>query len=107
MNSWDRQRVSDLHRAQDEKLHRYLNEVVAPFSPYYKRLFAENRIDPRSIKTVADLRHVPFTTKTDLLPTPDDPEKFRQFVITPDITVLKHRPRVITEALFHGKRAVE
>jgi phenylacetate-coenzyme A ligase PaaK-like adenylate-forming protein len=105
--SWDRLSVSEQRRIQNEKLQRYLNEVIAPFSPYYRKLFAEHKVDPAKTKTVTDLRHIPFTSKTDLFSTPEQPEKFREFIITPDATVLKHRPRVIAEALFRGKRAVE
>ena len=86
---WDEIPAAEQRRLQGEKLHRYLTEVITPFSPYYKRY------DLSKIKTVADLRHLPFTTKADLLPTSEQPEKFREFIITPDITVLKHRPRVV------------
>ena len=105
--SWDRLPAAEQRRIQDEKLQRYLTEVIAPFSPYYKKLFVDHNIDVMKIKSVADLRHIPFTSKTDLLPTPEHPEKFRDFIITPDISVLKHRPRVLAEALFRGRRAVE
>jgi phenylacetate-coenzyme A ligase PaaK-like adenylate-forming protein len=104
---WDRQTPQEQRHIQNDKLHRYFTEVIGPFSPYYKKLFAEHKIDPRHIKTVDDLRHLPFTSKTDLLPTPEQPEKFREFVITPDVSVLKHRPRVIAEALLRGRSAVE
>ena len=104
---WDRMTVSEQRRLQDEKLRRYLTDVIAPFSPYYKKLFAEHKIDPRHIKTVSDLRHLPFTRKADLLATPEQPEKFREFIITPDISVLKRRPRVIAEALLRGQTAVK
>ena len=104
---WDRRSVADQRHLQNEKLHRYLTEVIAPFSPYYKRVFREHKIDPRQIKTVADLRHLPFTGKADLLPTSEQPEKFREFIITPDSSVLNHRPHVVAEALFRGRRAVE
>jgi phenylacetate-coenzyme A ligase PaaK-like adenylate-forming protein len=105
--NWDRIPAAEQRRLQNEKLHRYLTEVIAPFSPYYKKLFAEHSVDPTKIKSVADLRHVPFTSKIDLLPTPEQPERFRDFVITPDISVLKQRPRVMAEALFRGRRAIE
>lgn len=105
--NWDRLTVPEQRRIQNHKLHRYLTDVIAPFSPYYKRLFAEHRIDPRKIKTVEDLRHVPFTSKADLLPTSEEPEKFREFIVAPDLSVLKHRPRVVAEALFRGRSAVE
>ena len=70
--NWDRLTVSEQRRIQNEKLHRYLTEVIAPFSPYYKKLFAEHRIDPRRIKTVEDLRQMPFTSKADLLRPPNN-----------------------------------
>ena len=74
---WDRLSIVQQRAIQDERLHRYLTEVIAPFSPYYKKLFAEHKVDPRRIKTVGDLRHLPFTSKADLLATSEQPEKFR------------------------------
>ena len=105
--NWDRVPVAEQRRMQNEKLHCFLSEVIAPFSPYYKKQFAEHHLDVRTIKTVADLRHLPLTTKADLLSTPEQPEKFRQFILTPDISVLKRRPRVVAEALFRGRSTVE
>lgn len=104
---WDRQTAAAQRHDQEVRLQRYMTEVIGPFSPHYRRLFAEHKIDPAKIKTVADLRHLPFTSKADLVPTADDPEKFRNFIITPDIGVLQHRPRVIAEALFRGRSVVE
>ena len=91
----DAVRLVDLLRSQGY-------EVIAPFSPHYRQLFAAQKIDVNKIKTVADLQHLPFTNKADLFPTPEQPEKFRDFIITPDITVLKHRPRVVAEASSAG-----
>lgn len=105
--NWDRLSRQEQCRLQNEKLHNFLNEVIAPFHPYYKKLFAEHKINPRQIKTVSDLRHLPFTSKSDLLSTEQEPEKFRDFIITPDLSVLKRRPRVVAEALFRGRQAVE
>jgi phenylacetate-CoA ligase len=104
---WDAISADAYRQLQNDKLHKYLGDVIGPFHPYYRRLFAAHQIDPRDIRSVADLARIPFTSKTDLLSTPEQPEKFREFVVTPDLSVLKHRPRVIAEALFRGKRAVE
>ncbi len=41
-------------------------QYTAINSPYYKRLFKENQIDPDRIKTLEDLQQLPFTTKDDL-----------------------------------------
>ncbi len=39
---------------------------LAERSPFYRRLFAEHRIDPAAIRTSEDLGPLPFTTKADL-----------------------------------------
>lgn len=39
---------------------------VAEHSPFYKRMFTTSGIDPKEIKTIADLQKLPVTTKTDL-----------------------------------------
>ena len=104
---WDRLTISEQRRIQNDKLHRFLTDVIAPFSPYYRKLFAEHKIDPRRVRTVEDLRQLPFTSKADLLPTSEQPEKFREFIITPELSVLKRRLRVVVEALWRGRSAVE
>jgi phenylacetate-coenzyme A ligase PaaK-like adenylate-forming protein len=96
-----------LRQIQNERLHRYLTRVVAPHSPYYRQLFKTHRIDPRRIKTVADLAALPFTQKSDLLPTDADPRRFLQFIIQPDQEKLKREWRVIARALLHGRDAVK
>ena len=45
---------------------------VAEHSPYYQRMFAEQHIDPASIRTIEDLQHLPFTEKADLQRFNDD-----------------------------------
>lgn len=35
-------------------------------SEFYRKMFAENNIDIKSIRTIEDLQHIPVTTKTDL-----------------------------------------
>jgi len=45
-----------------------LRDTVARVShvPFYKKIFAERKITPDSIRTVDDVRRLPFTTKADL-----------------------------------------
>jgi phenylacetate-coenzyme A ligase PaaK-like adenylate-forming protein len=107
MNAWDRIPAAEHRRIQNVKLHRFLTEVVSPFSPHYRALFAREKIDVRKIKTVADLRHIPFTSKMDLLSAPGQSEKFRDFIITPNIAQLSSRPRILAEALLRGRKTVE
>ena len=57
--------LDDIKKYQERRLQEAL-EYVASNSPFYKRLFAQNNIDYKKIKTIEDLRQIPFTTKRDL-----------------------------------------
>ena len=59
-------------RAYQEDLLRKQIAYLASHSPYYKRLFAKEGIDPESIRTIDDLQRVPFTEKADLQRHNDD-----------------------------------
>ena len=74
---------------QDALLRRYVCEYLYPFSPYYRALFDEAGVKPEQIKTVDDLRRVPLSSKQDLLPTEEEPQRFKKFILQPDPTTLK------------------
>jgi phenylacetate-CoA ligase len=64
---------NDIEFASPEEIRDFqdarLREAVAYLaanSPYYRRMFRDNGIDPASIRTVDDLQSVPFTAKKDL-----------------------------------------
>ncbi|MEZ6037488.1 MAG: AMP-binding protein [Planctomycetota bacterium] len=80
---------AELRAAQDHLLRRYVREYLYPFSPYYRALFDANGVRPEQIRTVDDLRRLPLTKKQDLLPTTDDPQRFKQFILQPDAASLK------------------
>ena len=89
---WDK--IARLSRAeirylQNRKLHRFLNEQLYPFSLHYKKLFDDNKIDPRKIRTAADLKHLPFTSKAEFVDTPQAGEKVREFILQPDAAKIK------------------
>ena len=92
MDNWDKlgflpQR--ELRQLQNRKLRDFISRQVYPFSPYYRRLFDRHKIKPGQIKTAEDLKVIPFTRKEDFLPTPDSPERFRDFVLQPDETLIR------------------
>lgn len=47
-------------------------KYVSSNSPYYKRLFNDHNIDVNTIKSIEDLKKIPFTTKDDLILNNDD-----------------------------------
>lgn len=95
----DRERTRAL---QGEKLHRYLRDCVLPFSSRYQRVFAQAGLTADDVRTLDDLAKLPFTTKEDLLPTPDNPRRALDFVLKPDPAVLRRRPATILRALRRG-----
>ena len=93
----------DLAAWQLQRLRSYLNHVVIPFSAHYRALWSEHGIEPGDIRNWYDWSQVPFTSKQDLLPSPEHPEKSREFVILPDAETLKHRPSTIAKGVLTGR----
>ncbi|HWN96788.1 MAG TPA: AMP-binding protein [Methylomirabilota bacterium] len=104
---WQSLPESAIRQLQAEKLRRYLRDVVLPFSPYYREVFHEHRLGADSIRSLDDLRRIPFTTKTDLLNTPEHPQRAKEFIITPDQRVLAHKPNIVLRALVRGRSRVQ
>ncbi|MBM3877448.1 MAG: phenylacetate--CoA ligase [Verrucomicrobia bacterium] len=92
---------------QAAKLRRFLTDVVVPFSPHYRRVFAAQGLDPAQVRTLDDLRRVPFSSKADLLNTPEQPQRSREFIIVPDEKVLRRRPSTLLRALVFGRDVVK
>lgn len=103
--------IRDLERARDRRLRRFLDRQVHPFHPFYRERFAQLGIRPGDVRGVRDLERLPFTTKEDLLPTPEDPERGLRFLLTPDEDSLKQAPWSVKGPLLllrlaRGRQAV-
>ncbi len=53
-----------IEKLQMERLRKTLHHCLN--SPFYRKRFAEHKLRPEDIKTLDDLRKIPFTTKNDL-----------------------------------------
>src|ERR1700757_3488732 len=85
---------ADWHAERGARLRRFIDEQLYPYSPFYRRLFDEHKIDPRSIRSVDDLRRIPFTTKKDIAPTAEHPTRHLDVVLQPDMEKLrKYAPK--------------
>ncbi len=104
---WQQLPEAAVRRLQVERLRHYLRTVVLPFSAHYGKLFREHGLNADSIHTLEDLQRVPFTTKADLQTTPENPQRFRDFILIPDPKVLARRPSTILSALAHGRESVK
>src|ERR1039457_6169951 len=74
---------SQIKDLQNQHLHHFINTHVYPFSPYYRKLFDDNKIEPGHIRAKEDLKHIPFTSKPDLI-NKDNQQKFKDFILHPD-----------------------
>lgn len=106
-NRWQQLPEAEIRRLQADKLRLYLRTVVIPFSPHYRELFREHNLEADTIHTLEDMERLPFTKKSDLLPTPENPQRFKDFILTPDRETLAHRPATIVRAAMHGRKQVE
>ncbi|UOK42933.1 MULTISPECIES: phenylacetate--CoA ligase family protein [Flavobacterium] len=57
--------LQEINALQEQKLQETL-AYLSEKSPYYKALFAREKIDIQSVKTIKDLQQLPTTSKTDL-----------------------------------------
>jgi phenylacetate-CoA ligase len=106
-NRWPRLPETEVRRLQAEKFRRYLRTVVLPFSPHYRELFRQENLDAGRFRTLEDLQHLPFTQKSQLLPTPENPERFKEFILSPDAKILARQPKTILRAALLGRKKVE
>src|SRR5262249_51377656 len=105
-NRWRQLSESVIRQSQTEQLRRFLRTVVLPFSPNYRKLFNELGLDAGSFRSLDDLEKVPFTTKADLLNTTGHPQRFKEFILSPDARALARQPSTILRALLHGRESV-
>lgn len=73
----------EIQELQNKKLHDFINRYVYPFSPHYKLSFDQARVDPKQIKTVEDLKNIPFSSKLNFIDTDHYKERFKDFVLQP------------------------
>lgn len=104
---WDCLGPDEVRHLQGRRLRRYLGDQVVPFSAHYRKLFAEEGIDPGSIRTLEDLERIPFTSKRHLVDDPEGGSRVRDFVLVPDEAILRRRPSTVFRALRYGRAAVK
>lgn len=104
---WDRLDPEEARQQQGKKLHRFLRDCVLPFSAHYQNIFRELGLTADDFLSVDDLQKLPFTSKDDLLPLPDNPRRALEFVLRPDPKTLARRPSVILRALLRGRERVK
>ncbi len=103
---WPSRPTSALHDWQLGRLRKYLRDTVLPFSSHYGALFRREKITPDCLRTMDDLRRIPFTSKLDFASSDAQPDPARDFILIPDRSILARRPGTIVQALLRGRAAV-
>src|SRR5215813_3890242 len=103
---WQQLPESVVRKAQADRFAYYLRNLVLPFSAYYRDLFDQHDLDANEVHSLDDLQKLPFTSKADLLNTPEHPERFKEFILIPDKAKLARRPSTLWRSLLHGPAAV-
>ncbi len=106
-DQWQSLPEKTVRRLQAERLQHYLRTVVLPFSAHYRKVFHGLGLTADSIRTLDDLQKIPFASKTDLLSTPEQLQRFKDFIVVPDPEVLARRPATMMKALLHGRASVK
>ncbi len=79
---------NQIENLQNNKL-RYFMQHKIPFSPYYSKLFKKHKIKFPDIKTIADLKKLPFTSKEHIAPTKNNPKKHTDIILQPNKNTIR------------------
>ena len=101
--NWHNCEKEKLLKWQAKTLRNYLSNVVHPFSSYYREFFDAHNFNPKDIRYIEDIRHLPFTSKSDIAPSAEHPQTPRDFIIIPDKKVLSKRLSVIASSFLKGR----
>ena len=81
--TWGKVPVREIKERQGRRLHQFISRKVYPYSPYYRKLFDDHGIKPDSIRRLEDLRRIPFTSKADIVPSREEPDRYRRIILQP------------------------
>ena len=103
MKHWDQMTPGEARAYQNYQLRKFIQGQVLPYSPHYREILGQ--VGP--VNTVEDLQKLPFTSKSDLLPTDANPKRPRDFLLQPDPDKLRKKPSTIAKAILFGRERVQ
>jgi len=106
--AWPRWTVKGVRRIQNDRIRSYLPDVYR-YAPLYRKLWDDAGVDISKVRCVEDMRMLPFTSKSDIVPTPDDPERYKRIILQPSPDEIKRnmstgeKIRLIGGKIFSGR----
>jgi phenylacetate-CoA ligase len=104
--AWDHLPKEKVRALQAAKLRRYLRDVVIPFSAHYRELFHQHGLSANAFRSLSRLESIPFSSKLDLVNSPEHPQRAREYVLIPEQNILSRRPSTILRAAIRGRARV-
>jgi phenylacetate-CoA ligase len=104
--AWDHLPRQKVRALQAAKLRRYLRDVVVPFSAHYRELFHQHGLSADAFRSLEHLESIPFSSKLDLVNTPEHPQRARDYVLIPEQDILARRASTIWKAALRGRARV-
>ncbi len=108
--NWGNPDPARLEHQQMELLRKHLREKILPFHPHYREQLADLDVD--ALQSYADLKLIPFSSKVDIAPTAEVPDRPKSFVLQPDQDSIRkvltplQKAGMMWTALRHGKEEV-
>jgi len=94
IGNWDKMPFDEQKKIQDKKIKCFIQNEIARYHPYYKRIMKELKIDPLDINSVDDLiKKFPFTKKSDVAPKTDNPFVPTEFVMLNPENLEEYHPK--------------
>jgi len=79
---------TEIEALQNRAIKKFFHHEL-PYSSFFRELFEKHKLKFTDINNLEDLQKIPFTSKTDLAPTAEDPGKSRRFILQPDEKLIK------------------
>ncbi|MGE4602177.1 MAG: AMP-binding protein [Planctomycetota bacterium] len=108
--NWGQPDPAQLERLQMSLLRKQLKEKILPFHPHYRQSLSD--LDIESLQRYDDMSKIPFSTKSDVAPTADTPDRPKNFVLQPDQDSIRkvltplQKAGMMWTAMRHGKAEV-
>jgi len=107
---WAHPDLARLEEQQMALLRRHLKQKILPFHPHYREKLADLDID--SLQGYSDMQKIPFSSKIDIAPTAESPDRPKSFVLQPDQESIRkvlsptQKAALLWTAIRHGKDEV-
>ena len=108
--NWSQPDPGRLEQLQMALLRKQLKEKILPFHPHFRNLLSD--FDVESLQGYDDLAVIPFSSKSDVAPTAEAPDRPKNFVLQPDQDSIRkvltpfQKAGMMWTALRHGKEEV-